>query len=418
MQAADALSLAALVRAAQALKQAQAYKDPSGELEALKAAVVALEDTARRVVDELAGKADAGHEHRDLAAGISLLRDAHDNLFTQVQGKAEGQHEHIEYAHVSKVQADLDVLQDAIEALSDAAESDRQETDETAKALRDDLSAAVQELGDRIGTLAEGAERAAHALSARIESKADAGHTHGEFDALLEAITEQAREYTRAHKRITNDISGLAKRISEARAIAEAKQERGPAGKDGKDGKPGAPGRNGTDAEPLKPMGEYAGGVYDALSIVRNNGALWLATQETDAVPSSSSDDWMLLIRDGKDGEDGQSIRGRRGAAGTDGTPGSGSSELAKRFTSVDTTITTADDVLIVQSNKTVHLPDATDEEQHGNKVYRIKRDTAAGDVRVQALSGQDIEGDPYKLINTNYDSMDVFSDGTHWIRL
>lgn len=311
METADAVALAALAKAVQALRRANQYKDPTPNIDALKAAIEAQLGALRQAIDALQSKADGEHVHADLIDIAQTHQEALSKINEALETVAAAEHEHLEYAHVAKVQSDLDAIDESILELKDFALSVSNSSAASADDLRNDLEEFSEAARDAVNALAERQNADASVLRRDIDRKADKDHTHGEFDALLGAISEQAREQDKNHKKLYSDTRKLAKAVEQARQIAEAKQDRGPAGKDGQDGKQGAIGPAGKDADQFKPMGDYAGGEYDALSIVRNNGALWMAIVKTSDVPSSDSDDWMLLVKDGEQGD-----KGDRGLAG------------------------------------------------------------------------------------------------------
>jgi len=68
------------------------------------------------------------------------------------------------------------------------------------------------------------------------------------------------------------------------------------------------------------------------------------------------------------------------------------------------------ENVLIVTSNVTITLPDA---DHSANRVYYIKRVTAAGAVTV--ASSDNIDGAASVSLAANYDAVQVICDGTTW---
>lgn len=416
MQAAEALSLAALVKATQALSSAKGYTDPQPLIEALAAAVQGQIDALGEAVEALQGKADADHAHPDLAELIEALRAADGRLELAVAGKAEAEHEHPEYAHTSKLRADFDHVAELLQELAEADDATREEFRARLLDLRDELSGAQEALRGSIAALADQAQADAQALSRRVDGKADAGHSHEEFSTLERDIAGLAQVGGMRHREVSEELQRIARAAEQARLVAEAKQERGPKGEPGERGKPGKPGADGQDAEPIKPMGDYIGGSHDALSLVRHKGAAWLSVTQTDEAPSDSSEAWMLLVKDGRRGEKGErgfAGRGRRGPAGADGQDGEGggSSSLARRSVSTDTAITQDDDILIVTDTATVTLPDAAST----TKFYYIKR-VGDGDITLQPVSGQSIDGQSSLTLNVNLYAVDLFSDGSDWL--
>lgn len=87
--------------------------------------------------------------------------------------------------------------------------------------------------------------------------------------------------------------------------------------------------------------------------------------------------------------------------------------DIAVRVTAVDTTITEADDILVVTDEATVSLPDADD----FTKTVRIKR-AGSGDVTIEPENLQTIDGSPFIVLNINFYSVDLHAVAGNWIIL
>ena len=89
------------------------------------------------------------------------------------------------------------------------------------------------------------------------------------------------------------------------------------------------------------------------------------------------------------------------------------SGEKSVRITATDTSITTADDILIVTATATITMPTAVG----STKTYKIKR-SGSGDVTVVGTSGQTVEGETSRIINVNLYALELHSDGSNWVEL
>ncbi len=102
-------------------------------------------------------------------------------------------------------------------------------------------------------------------------------------------------------------------------------------------------------------------------------------------------------------------IYGGGNALGTSG----GSTTIDVHVTAVDYTVTTSNDVVIGTAACTITLPTAVG----STKTYRIKR-SGAGAVTVATNGAETIDGASDKILNVNYASIDVHSDGANWVVL
>lgn len=142
-----------------------------------------------------------------------------------------------------------------------------------------------------------------------------------------------------------------------------------------------------------------------AHQIQRHLNSIWLRFE--DHRTESGWGDWIKVPR----------FNGMNPPTPTTASLGGLPNELAVRVVSADTSVTIDDDIVVATDALTIHLPDASDEAAHGNKIFRLKR-SSQQNVTIQAMSGQTIDGETAWVINTNYDSMDVHTDGANWVRL
>lgn len=169
----------------------------------------------------------------------------------------------------------------------------------------------------------------------------------------------------------------------------------GPPGPPGKNGKSvvGPPGKPGKDADP-------GWRIVDSRWM---NGHLFL-------VRGDGSELDLGLIKPAIGRDDG---RGYVATVMVDPGPGGASGVTQNvRITAISTALTDADDILLVTATATVTLPAVT-----STKTFRIKN-TGTGDVTVQPIGGATIDGTADKVLNLQWYSIDVHSDGTNWVIL
>lgn len=160
------------------------------------------------------------------------------------------------------------------------------------------------------------------------------------------------------------------------------KGDRGPAGKDGKDGK------DGVDFTPPDGMEDFDIESGHLVKRYRNGNVVALKLPRQ--------------VRGG--GTSRQTVRGIATVV---------AGEKSVRITATDTSITTADDILIVTAAATITMPTAVG----STKTYKIKR-SGSGDVTVVGISGQTVEGESSRIINVNLYALELHSDGSNWVEL
>ena len=182
--------------------------------------------------------------------------------------------------------------------------------------------------------------------------------------------------------------------------------ERGLRGFKGERGPRGEKGDPGADGKALTWRGPWAEGQrYGLNDLVQRLGSTYICRRShvssSRTPPEFSRDEWDLFAS--------------RGAAGTGGSTELPSvpSDTNVRIVGADSAITENDDILIVTAEATVTLPSAL----VINKTFRIKR-SGPGDVTVDVVGGQSIDGEAAQVLNVNYAAIDVHSDGSNWVIL
>lgn len=176
--------------------------------------------------------------------------------------------------------------------------------------------------------------------------------------------------------------------------------ERGLPGRDGADGKSvvGAMGPRGNPGE-KGAVGETGREIIDS---VWRDGHLWLIFNRG---PDLDLGLLKPMVR-GRGGN-GNAIVINSGSGG-----GVGSITADVTTTATNYVLTAANDILLVTATATVTLPAVT-----STKTFRIKN-TGTGDVTVTPVGGATIDGDPDVVLNLQWYSIDVHSDGTNWVIL
>lgn len=210
----------------------------------------------------------------------------------------------------------------------------------------------------------------------------------------------------------------------------------GPAGRDGRDGQdgksivgpkgdkgdPGLPGRDGKDGESIVgPRGERGlpgkDGVDGKIGAMGERGPRGERGEKGDRGREIVDKAWRdghlwLLFNDGFELDLGQLKETIGGRSSTVlGAISVGTKQNVK-VVSADYQIKENDDIILVSAAAMVTLPSI-----RTKKPFRIKR-TGSGDVTVQPQGSATIDGVVNKVINLQYYSVDVHSDGTNWIIL
>ncbi len=324
---ADLLSVVALAKVAQ-LARRPGFDD-SEVRESLQALRSGLDALSTSLAERIDAKADAGHGHSDLSEQIQAVRDASEAVQSALRSdldalsvnKAGAEHEHIEYAHIAKVDAEFSAVMESLEALQEQIAAVAGEEAQARQALAEQTKAAQSQAVESVEALARVSGQHRAELARAIASKADQGHGHAD---LSDQVTElgqalraglagkaQARHGHADIERTLTDLAALLSRKADAdhgehlsaeQVAAMVRQARP---------------RDGADGESIKPMGDYIGGHYKALSLIRHNKATWLSIVDTDEAPTERSKSWQLIAKDGKAGDKGQMVlRARTSSAG------------------------------------------------------------------------------------------------------